>query len=91
MQPAGVKGPCEAIFFKWTFDGTKCVKFQYGGCEGNDNRFISISECEKVCIGRITYLIAFSLYKELTVDFMINYKNLIISNHNVSHKMLKIS
>ena len=49
-------GPCRAGHLMYYFDqNTKaCEEFIYGGCLGNDNRFSSISECEKVCQGILT-------------------------------------
>merc|ERR1719431_100380 len=47
----GVPGPCEAEAMMWTFDKvTKtCEQFSYGGCDGNENKFGSKSECENTC------------------------------------------
>jgi len=44
-------GPCEAIQHVITFDSAagRCVPAQYGGCQGNENRFTGITECESVC------------------------------------------
>jgi len=45
-------GPCEAYFemFFFNADMQKCEKFIYGGCQGNENRFQTIEECESSCI-----------------------------------------
>ena len=44
-------GPCEAYMEQFAYDRHtgECVKFVYGGCEGNANRFTSIEECKKIC------------------------------------------
>ena len=34
---------------QWTFDGRSCVRFIYGGCNGNANRFTSRSACRWAC------------------------------------------
>lgn len=36
----------------WFFDNdqSKCSHFWYGGCGGNDNRFKSKKDCEKLCV-----------------------------------------
>ena len=47
-------GPCEALSEMWYFDqavGT-CLRFNYGGCDGNDNRFASAEECHRRCGGQ---------------------------------------
>ncbi|RVE46514.1 hypothetical protein evm_008805 [Chilo suppressalis] len=45
------RGLCYAYFprFGYNKEINKCEFFVYGGCQGNDNRFITAEECEKVC------------------------------------------
>lgn len=45
------RGPCMAYHEKYYFNSytAKCEKFIYGGCDGNDNRFDSLDECEHTC------------------------------------------
>jgi len=40
-----------AAFLKFYFDWQQgeCLKFYYGGCQGNENRFDSLEECEMNC------------------------------------------
>ena len=48
-------GPCKAAMPMYYFDrltGT-CAEFTYGGCMGNENRFLTRQECEKTCQGKI--------------------------------------
>ncbi|XP_016046532.1 tissue factor pathway inhibitor isoform X2 [Erinaceus europaeus] len=44
-------GPCKALLSRFFFNirTQKCEEFIYGGCEGNQNRFISLEECKKQC------------------------------------------
>ena len=44
-------GNCMAAFLKYYYDWQQgeCLKFYYGGCQGNENRFESLDECEKRC------------------------------------------
>lgn len=46
------KGPCRKIFRRYGFDmDTKqCTSFIYGGCNANGNNFLTLSECEDICI-----------------------------------------
>ncbi|XP_075286761.1 collagen alpha-3(VI) chain [Opisthocomus hoazin] len=46
------KGPCEDFVLKWHYDPkTKsCARFWHSGCGGNENRFDTKTDCEKVCM-----------------------------------------
>ena len=41
-----------AIVPRWHFDPTlgRCLQFEYGGCEGNENNFATERECHHRCI-----------------------------------------
>jgi hypothetical protein len=45
-------GPCDAAIPTWGYDTqqSKCVKFIFGGCEGNSNRFMTREACEDQCV-----------------------------------------
>ena len=47
-------GPCRAAFTRYFYNPTseQCETFTYGGCEGNDNNFESLWECELECSGK---------------------------------------
>ncbi|XP_049527493.1 actinia tenebrosa protease inhibitors-like [Dermacentor silvarum] len=44
-------GICKALIPRFYFNAEtgKCTSFFYGGCEGNENNFETIEECEKTC------------------------------------------
>jgi len=42
-------GPCKGAFTRWYFNGTKCTRFAFGGCQGNANNFPSLAQCKKSC------------------------------------------
>ncbi len=46
-----VVGPCSGSFRQWYYDaGTDgCYEFDYGGCQGNPNRFNNAQECQNRC------------------------------------------
>ena len=44
-------GPCYSQYKMYFYNSysKKCEQFSYGGCYGNDNRFLSKAECESTC------------------------------------------
>ncbi|XP_069360607.1 papilin isoform X3 [Maniola hyperantus] len=46
-----LSGPCDASLMRWFYDSTtdSCSQFTYSGCDGNENRFNSLEECERQC------------------------------------------
>ncbi|XP_048414329.1 tissue factor pathway inhibitor 2 [Stegostoma tigrinum] len=45
------KGTCAADILRFYFNDEKgiCETFDYSGCGGNNNNFISLNECQKIC------------------------------------------
>lgn len=50
-------GPCRGFFMRWYYDiyRHKCVKFPYGGCRGNNNRFRTLDECNDMCLHHMNH------------------------------------
>jgi len=48
-----VKGACKKFLPKYGFNTatSRCEKFIYGGCGGNDNKFNTLEECVNLCGG----------------------------------------
>ncbi|CAL8070821.1 unnamed protein product [Calicophoron daubneyi] len=45
------RGPCHEniVYWGWSVDDDKCVSYNYGGCGGTENKFVTRQECEEVC------------------------------------------
>ncbi len=45
-------GTCHARVSMFAFDSSvgQCVNFQYSGCGGNGNRFVTRRQCEDACL-----------------------------------------
>ncbi|NXQ44252.1 TFPI1 inhibitor, partial [Catharus fuscescens] len=45
-------GPCKAIHRRYFFNikNRKCEVFEYGGCHGNENNFLTLKECQEKCV-----------------------------------------
>ncbi|XP_054826129.1 tissue factor pathway inhibitor isoform X2 [Eublepharis macularius] len=45
-------GPCKALHTRYHFDilTRQCEIFDYGGCEGNENNFLTLEECQATCL-----------------------------------------
>ncbi|XP_065525945.1 tissue factor pathway inhibitor isoform X4 [Lathamus discolor] len=46
------EGPCKAIHMRYYFNiqSHECEIFEYGGCHGNENNFLTLEECQKKCV-----------------------------------------
>ncbi|KAL7667774.1 hypothetical protein ACOME3_010417 [Neoechinorhynchus agilis] len=44
-------GPCRSTILRFYFDGNRCRRFIYGGCQGNKNNFETRKTCERICVG----------------------------------------
>lgn len=47
------KGNCRALLQRWRYnsDSKDCEEFNFGGCDGNANNFMSYKQCMTVCRG----------------------------------------
>ncbi|CAJ0590576.1 unnamed protein product [Cylicocyclus nassatus] len=45
------RGSCDQFTVQWYYDryDHRCRRFHYGGCEGNENRFNTLEECNAAC------------------------------------------
>lgn len=43
-------GHCVANIAVWGYDGVECRDFAFGGCGGNDNKFMTRQDCENACM-----------------------------------------
>ncbi|NXH38991.1 TFPI1 inhibitor, partial [Dicaeum eximium] len=50
-------GPCKAIHIRYFFNikSRKCEVFEYGGCHGNENNFLTLEECQEKCVATGQY------------------------------------
>uniref|UniRef100_A0AAV2JII7 BPTI/Kunitz inhibitor domain-containing protein n=1 Tax=Knipowitschia caucasica TaxID=637954 RepID=A0AAV2JII7_KNICA len=48
-----ITGNCRDSFSMWYYNPMKldCFRFNYGGCQGNENKFVSKEQCMKMCRG----------------------------------------
>ena len=58
-------GPCLAYFPRFFFNlsSGECEQFIYGGCQGNENNFNTVEDCEAKCKGRSTQLLVANIIR----------------------------
>ncbi|KAH9518998.1 hypothetical protein Btru_008873 [Bulinus truncatus] len=47
-----VKGPCRMLLYRFFYNTATgaCEQFEFGGCEGNSNNFVSVEDCNTACV-----------------------------------------
>ncbi|KAM3855158.1 tissue factor pathway inhibitor isoform 1-T3 [Vipera latastei] len=45
-------GPCKALHTRYHFNihTRHCESFNFGGCQGNENNFLTLEECQEACV-----------------------------------------
>ncbi|NXE97336.1 TFPI1 inhibitor, partial [Menura novaehollandiae] len=68
-------GPCKAIHMRYYFNiqSRKCELFEYGGCHGNENNFLTLEECQKTCVVTGRYPFSYPSFKK--PDFCFHEKD----------------
>lgn len=56
------EGPCKAIHMRYYFNiqSRRCEIFEYGGCHGNENNFLTLEECQNKCVVTGQYPFSYS-------------------------------
>lgn len=56
------EGPCKAIHMRYYFNiqSRECEIFEYGGCHGNENNFLTLEECQNKCVVTGQYPFSYS-------------------------------
>ncbi|NXK65105.1 TFPI1 inhibitor, partial [Sylvietta virens] len=57
-------GPCKAIHLRYFFNikSRKCEVFEYGGCHGNENNFLTLEECQEKCVVKGQCILVFFFF-----------------------------
>ncbi|KAH9518997.1 hypothetical protein Btru_008869, partial [Bulinus truncatus] len=47
-----VQGPCRMLLYRFFYNTATgaCEQFEFGGCEGNSNNFVSVEDCKTACV-----------------------------------------
>ena len=59
------EGTCEDFTEQFFYNSTSkaCETFFYGGCDGNENRFLSEKECSETCGDKGEHLICVEVFR----------------------------
>uniref|UniRef100_A0A8B9N7J2 BPTI/Kunitz inhibitor domain-containing protein n=1 Tax=Accipiter nisus TaxID=211598 RepID=A0A8B9N7J2_9AVES len=64
------EGPCKAIHLRYYFNiqSRECEIFEYGGCHGNENNFLTLEECQKKCVVTGQYPFSYPLINWMLIS-----------------------
>lgn len=70
------EGTCFESQIKYYFDRTKltCVPFEYSGCNGNENNFDSLTQCQSSCHPIIEMITPSDKSRYLLISFDLSSK-----------------
>uniref|UniRef100_A0A3P9QCX6 Serine peptidase inhibitor, Kunitz type 1 a n=1 Tax=Poecilia reticulata TaxID=8081 RepID=A0A3P9QCX6_POERE len=86
-------GTCRDSFTKWYYDplSQSCLRFNYGGCEGNENRFDSKEQCMAECHG-VTGVIAIAIILGIAIVIVLAVLGYCwLKNRQPSHTLVSTS
>ena len=54
-------GRCRGAMPRFFYNSAtkKCERFLYGGCDGNDNNFETMGECQQICDGTVCLFVVY--------------------------------
>lgn len=80
-----VSGPCSENIARFAYNAftETCISFGFGGCNGNENNFASMADCQDRCVSKYCFVLFCFFSRKMIVSVEIIFRLHLLANEEI--------